>query len=206
MPTASRLSPATFSFISTLIRSAAALLRPAQFRQQVRLSALGASVAFGALCAFSPYASGQSGSIGPNQPIGEAQGVFPGRVVWVHDPTAVNQNCVVNTPGAAWYLPVNNNQTVIDGMVSTALRGLTGQTDDLAAWTAIFKFHNAALGKGTVNYAPGEIIFIKINATSAWAGNFDTTDLTPNITPRPPTPLSPKPGCGSRSCPFSGNW
>ena len=118
--------------------------------------------------------------------MGEAKGVFPGRVVWVHDPSAVNQNCVVNTPGAAWYLPANNNQTVIDGMVSTALRGLTGTTNDLAAWTAIFQYHNAALGKGAVSYAPGEKIFIKINATSAWAGNFNTTDLTPNSDPTSP--------------------
>jgi sugar lactone lactonase YvrE len=68
-------------------------------------------------------------------------------------------------------------------MVSTALRSLTGQTNDLAAWTAIFQYHNAALGKGAVSYAPGEKIFIKINATSAWEGNYNTTDLTPNADP-----------------------
>ena len=169
-----------------LIRLAAARYRPTRFLRCRRLAVLGAFVIFGAVGALSPNAAGQSPSIGPNQPIGEAKGVFPGRVVWVHDPTAVNQNCVVNDPSNAWYLPANNNQTVIDGMVSTALRGLTGQTDDLAAWTAIFKFHNAALGKGAVSYAPGEIIFIKINATSAWAGNFNTTDLTPNVDPTSP--------------------
>ena len=27
----------------------------------------------------------------PNAPIGEARGIFPGRVVWVHDSTATNQ-------------------------------------------------------------------------------------------------------------------
>jgi sugar lactone lactonase YvrE len=147
---------------------------------------LGASVVFGALCAFSTNASGQSTSIVANQPMGEAKGVFPGRVVWVHDPNAVNQNCVPNVAGHGWYLPENNNQTVIDGMVSTALRDLTGKTNDLAAWTAIFQYHNAALGKGAVSYAPGEKIFIKINATSAWDGNFNTTDLTPNADPTSP--------------------
>jgi sugar lactone lactonase YvrE len=179
-------SPAISRHLSTLIRPAAALFRPARFLRHSRLSALSASVVFGALWAFSPNASGQSTPVVANQPMGEAKGVFPGRVVWVHDLSAVNQNCVVNTPGAAWYLPANNNQTVIDGMVSTALRGLTGKTNDLAAWTAIFQYHNAALGKGAVSYAPGEKIFIKINATSAWAGNFNPTDLTPNSDPTSP--------------------
>ena len=32
-----------------------------------------------------------------NQPMGVAKGIFPGRVVWVHDSNAVNQNCIVNT-------------------------------------------------------------------------------------------------------------
>jgi len=118
--------------------------------------------------------------------MGDAKGVFPGRVVWVHDSSAVNQNCVPNVPGHGWYLPENNNQAVIDGMVSTALRGLTGKTSDLAAWTAIFQFHNAAVGKGAVGYAAGEKIFIKINATSAWDGNFNTADLTPNTDPTSP--------------------
>ena len=28
-----------------------------------------------------------------NQPIGEAKGIFPGRVVWAHNPDATNENC-----------------------------------------------------------------------------------------------------------------
>jgi hypothetical protein len=114
-----------------------------------------------------------------NQPMGAAKGVFPGRVVWVRDPNAVNQNCVPDAAGHAWFLPENNNQPVIDALVSTAIRRLTGQTNDSAAWTAIFRYHNATRGKGAVNYARGEKIFIKINATSAWAGNFNPVDLTP---------------------------
>ena len=114
-----------------------------------------------------------------NQPMGAAKGVFPGRVVWVRDPNAVNQNCVPDAAGHAWFLPENNNQPVIDALVSTAIRRLTGQTNDSAAWTAIFQYHNATRGKGAVNYVRGEKIFIKINATSAWAGNFNPVDLTP---------------------------
>jgi len=116
----------------------------------------------------------------PNQPMGEAKGIYPGRVVWVHDSTAVNQNCVVDAPGHGWFLTENNNQAVIDGMVSIALHNLTGQNSDAGAWGAIFRFHNSAVGKGSVGYAKGEKVFIKINATSAWNGNFNPIDLTPD--------------------------
>jgi hypothetical protein len=121
----------------------------------------------------------KTASVVANQPMGEAKGIYPGRVVWVHDPGAVNQNCVVDAPGHGWYLSENNNQAVIDGMVSIALHNLTGQNSDSSAWDAIFRYHNAAVGKGAVGYAKGEKVFIKINATSAWNGNFNPADLTP---------------------------
>ncbi len=155
-----------------------------------RLPGIAALVILSALRASPAADPGQqnpaTAALAANQPMGEARGIFPGRVVWVHDPNAVNQSCVVNAVGHAWYLPENNNQTVIDALVSTALRDLTGQTNDSAAWAALFQFHNAAVGKGAVNYVRGEKIFIKINATSAWSGNFDATDLTPNSDPTSP--------------------
>ena len=55
--------------------------------------------------------------VAANQPVGQARGIFPGRVIWVHDARAVNQNCVVNAAGHGWFLRENQNQTVIDGMV-----------------------------------------------------------------------------------------
>ena len=149
-----------------------------------------ALLVFGAARAFCSADEGlpvyPTASLVANQPMGGAKGIFPGRVVWVHDPGAVNQNCVVNDPGNAWYFAENDNQAVIDGMVSTALRDLTGENSDGAAWAAIFRFHNTAAGKGAVNYVPGEKIFIKTNATSAWNGNFNTGDLTPNSDPASP--------------------
>jgi hypothetical protein len=108
-----------------------------------------------------------------NVPIGVAQGIIPGRVVWVHDPTAVNQTCDVNS----WYSNANMNQTVVDQMLSSALHSVTGQSTDSAAWGAIFQYHNTTRGKGAVNYVKGEKIFIKINATSAYSGNYNTTTL-----------------------------
>ena len=113
-----------------------------------------------------------------NEPIGTAKGIFPGRVVWVHNPDATNENCKPTTYGDGWFLDKNNDQAVIDRMLSDAIQSLTGESTDKAAWDAIFKYHNNNRGKGEVGYQAGEIVFIKINATSAWSGNFNTSDLS----------------------------
>lgn len=114
-----------------------------------------------------------------NNPVGNAKGIFPGRVVWVHNSNAVNQSCVADSFGHAWFMSENNNQSVVDGMLSSAIRGLTGETNDTSAWNAIFLYHNTNSGRGKVGYTKGEKIFIKINATSSWGGNFSTTNLEP---------------------------
>lgn len=137
------------------------------------------------------YANIATVSVNANTPIGEAQGIFPGRVVWVHNPDATNENCVPDSQvwswngnyityrsGRAWFLPQNNNQAVVDSMVSRAIQSLTGETSDSLAWVAIFKYHNTNRGKGAVHYSAGEKIFIKMNATSGWFPNYSTTDLS----------------------------
>ena len=162
----------------------AALPRPlTPFRRSRRWFATVAAIAFGwpaGRAAADPVEPAfLTATVAPNQPMGQARGIFPGRVVWVHDARAVNQACVVDAAGHGWFLSANNNQAVIDGMVSSALRTLTGQAGDAAAWDAIFRYHNATRGKGAVGYVRGEKIFIKVNATSAWPGNFNPDDLTP---------------------------
>jgi hypothetical protein len=112
-----------------------------------------------------------------NEPMGVAQGMFPGRVVWVHNPNSTNENCVADNYTHPWYFRENMNQNAVDSMISAAIQSLTGQTSDAAAWEAIFKFHNTTRGKGAVNYVPGEKIFIKINATSSYS--YNGKDLTP---------------------------
>jgi hypothetical protein len=114
----------------------------------------------------------------PNQPMGTAKGIFPGRVVWVWNPEATNENTNPASYGHSWFMPENNDQAVIDNMLSAGLKSLTGAASDAAAWDAIFKFHNNERGKGEVGYQPGEKIFIKTNATSSWGGNFSIRDLS----------------------------
>jgi hypothetical protein len=113
-----------------------------------------------------------------NVPTGEGKGIFPGRVVWVYDPNATNENCNPTEYDHAWWMTENNDQQVIDSMVSKAIKSLTGEKTDKDAWDAIFKYHNNTRGKGRVAYATGEKIFIKINNVSGWGGNFSTKDLS----------------------------
>lgn len=113
-----------------------------------------------------------------NSPTGEGKGIFPGRVVWAYDPNATNENCNPTEVGHAWWMPENNNQEVIDGMVSQVIQSLTGNTNDKDSWDAIFKYHNNTRGKGSVSYKAGEKIFIKFNNVSGWGGNFNTNDLS----------------------------
>jgi hypothetical protein len=120
-----------------------------------------------------------------NEPMGTAQGIYPGRVVWVHDANATNENCTnTYTPVEdGWFLPKNNNQAVIDKMVSQTIRSLTGENSDETAWDALFKNFNRTKGRGNAGYIPGQKIMIKANFTSTWGWgsawpNINSTDYS----------------------------
>ena len=116
---------------------------------------------------------------GSNNPMGEAKGIYPGRVVWIHDGDATNENLsrqdILN--GDGWFKEDNNNQKVIDEMLDQALKEMSGQNKISKAWSEIFKYHNEKRGKGKVGYSSGEKIFLKINLTSSWSSNIKD-DLT----------------------------
>jgi len=97
-----------------------------------------------------------------NQPIGDAKGLFPGRVVWVHNTEATNENCT-NGNNDFWSLEKNTNQAVVSNMLSASIQQLTGKASDAEAWNAIFHYYNSNNGRGDVGYTPGEQIMIKIN-------------------------------------------
>ena len=106
--------------------------------------------------------------LGPNKPIGEAKGNLPGRVIWVHNPDATNENCVPDKLGDGYFLDSNCNQDVVDNMFGKALLALTDAGSETAAWDMVFKYFNQRRNKGEVGYQDGETIFIKINAVHAW--------------------------------------
>jgi len=103
-----------------------------------------------------------------NEPVGVAQGIHPGRVVWVHDPDATNWD----GPGDGhWWEGNRTNQAVVSEMMSRAIRELTGEGSDAAAWDRLFRYINEKRGKGNVAYKTGEKIAIKVNFVGfIWRG------------------------------------
>jgi len=116
-----------------------------------------------------------AGPWGPHEPLGEARGIHPGRVVWAHDPDATEWDGY-NSP-EHWWRDEHTNPAVVERMVSQAIRGVAGRDSDAAAWDAIFRHFNKNRGKGDVGYRPGEKIAIKINLTTcnATSGDIDWT-------------------------------
>jgi hypothetical protein len=117
------------------------------------------------------YANSKS-VLGPNQPIGVPRGIFPGRVVWIWDSSATNERCA-NVFGDGWFQSDNTNMTVVNAMVSDAVRKLTGKTTNADSWDALFRYFNQVHGKGALGYTDGEKIFIKTNQVSASSGTYD---------------------------------
>ena len=100
----------------------------------------------------------------PNAPVGQARGIFPGRVAWVYAPAAVNWAGYTST--AHWFDTNRTDISVVEQMMSQALQSVGGGGSDAAAWQAIFKYFNQGHGKGARGYQPGEKVAIKINLTT----------------------------------------
>ncbi len=99
-----------------------------------------------------------------NAPMGEAKGVNPGRVAWIHDPNATSWTGYDgSTTAPFWHENSCTDQLVVNTMLSKALRVLTGESSDYAAWDAILRYFNQQMGKGDVGYTAGEKIAIKVN-------------------------------------------
>ncbi len=108
------------------------------------------------------------------RPIGQGKGIYPGRVVWVHDPESTDWDGPGD--GHLWE-PEHTSRTACDKMVSKAIRTLTGATEDTTAWNKLFRYHNQSRGKGDVPYQPGQKIVIKVNFVGLikTAGGVDPT-------------------------------
>lgn len=115
----------------------------------------------------------------PNTPMGVAKGIFPGRVVWVYDRAATPWDGSTGN----WWSDTGTSQASVDGMVSRAIRSLTGTGDDAAAWAALFRHYNQTHGRGEVGYQPGEKIAIKINCnnTTHYGDSDNQVDASPHM-------------------------
>jgi hypothetical protein len=96
----------------------------------------------------------------PNLPIGLGKGLYPGRVVWAHDPKATNWQ----GPGQGhWWESDHTNQAVVDSMMSGVIQRLGGKASNAQAWDALIRHFNQTHGNGNVGYKKGEKVTIKVN-------------------------------------------
>jgi hypothetical protein len=118
----------------------------------------------------------------PDRPIGQAKGIFPGRVVWVHKPEVAKWDG--DTAKGGWYEDRFTDAALAGQMLSTSLQGLTGATTDAAVWAALFRHFNSTHGRGDAGYRPGEKVVVKLNLNcckreaSFTQGFYNTPQLT----------------------------
>jgi hypothetical protein len=107
---------------------------------------------------------------GPNQPFGKAQGIFPGRVVWVWDQNATNENFKTNFDTYDWFWkPENTNEKVVGTMFQNGLKKVTGKKKISDSWDALFHTFNVKKLQKDKGYTKGEKVYIKINqGQSRW--------------------------------------
>jgi hypothetical protein len=128
-----------------------------------RRSFLQQSLAFAGGCALCLPASAAPQERAPATPIGQAQGIHPGRVVWSHDPELIKWT----GPGDGhWWEGDRVRQELADAMMARTICELTGESTVAQAWSRLFRHLNRARGKGEAGYKAGEKIAIKPN----WVG------------------------------------
>jgi uncharacterized protein (DUF362 family) len=128
-----------------------------------RRSFLGTTAAGLALSPAMVSSTAATASSGGSGPIGEAKGIFPGRVVWVHDPGAIDWQ---GPDDGCWWQDRHAHQSCIDGMLTHAVCTVAGAATVPEAWDKLFRHLNQTRGRGDAGWKPGEKIVIKPN----WVG------------------------------------
>jgi hypothetical protein len=107
-----------------------------------------------------------------NEPKGIAKGIFPGRVVWAHDPKATKWKGNWKSNADQWWLDENTDQQRVEAMLVSTLTKLTGTSGEESAWKAIFKYYNAtSRGLKDRGYTDGEVIALKPNFNNSEVPN-----------------------------------
>lgn len=117
----------------------------------------------------------------PNLPLGEAKGMFPGRVAWGHNPEIASWDGKTGM----WWEDRFNNQSETDQLLSQTLYSLTKVKNEKKAWDALFRFYNKTKRNIDSGYQSGEKIAIKINMN-----NVDTHESNNRINAHPQMVLS----------------
>nr|HQF13652.1 hypothetical protein [Thermogutta sp.] len=99
----------------------------------------------------------------PLKPIGQGKGIFPGRVVWVHDPGVVDWK---GPDDGRWWEGDHVKQSRVNAMMDQAVRHLTGADSVKDAWHRLFSHLNKTRKGAAQGYQAGQKILIKPN----WVG------------------------------------
>lgn len=181
--------PAAFSFVAwlsasvgsvLLIRKARALLSKKRIILPVGLLLVGAVIFLMSQSIISNNTMANESNetirkvdFKPNQPIGIAKGIYPGRVTWVRNIDATPWD----GKSGKWWESGNINETALATMYSTSLRSLTGSSKDSKAWDRLFRHFNRTQGKGNHGWHKGELIAVKININNTYQVGDDDNDI-----------------------------
>ncbi len=119
-----------------------------------------------------------------NSPIGIPKGIYPGRVVWEHNPDATNWKPEWNNRTDIFYWDDDHtDQDVVDVMMSNCLRWLTECETDSAAWDSLFSYFNMMHGKDYAGYQNGQKIAIKPSHVEQRKLDYEVNyaDLSPQL-------------------------
>ena len=125
------------------------------------------------LIAANANAAAQELHFEPNRPIGEAKGIFPGRVTWIRGSKAA----LWNGKDGHWWDEGNIDQKRLDSMYDKSVCALTGAATPKKAWKSIFVYFNNQHGRGSKGYRKGEKIAIKINLNNTYDVNDRDNDI-----------------------------
>ncbi len=112
------------------------------------------------------------GAFPAHEPYGEGVGAMPGRVVWAHEPDAVDWD-----GSGYWWEPDNFNEDVMRTMISDSIAALGGASTAADGWRALFENRNERNGDSG-GYKPGEKIVIKANINGSAVMDNDTSGRT----------------------------
>lgn len=108
-----------------------------------------------------------------NKPIGDAKGIFPGRVTWVRDSLVA----LWNGHDGHWWDEKNIDQKRLDDMYDRSLCALSGERSVKKAWNKIFKYYNSHNGRGNRGYRKGEQVVVKINLNNTYSTDDRDNDI-----------------------------
>src|SRR5512139_2532002 len=137
-------------------------MSPLTRREFLKLSTAAAGTLAGqsllSACSQKPTAAPTQPASASGNVLGVGRGIYPGRVVWAHDPQAT----LWDGQSDFWWAEKFTDQNLVSGMLSQSLRQLTGQSNDKAAWEVLFAHFKTQHGQ-TGGYRRGEKIVIKAN-------------------------------------------